>query len=221
MSGAVFGRERLEKTRFYREGLTLSTDELSRRSLLQAIAATVGVAFSLDWAETAVAAEESHAAAQKSGEAAFSFLTAAEAVDVEAITDQIIPTDDTPGARAAGVVYFIDRALATFLSQLAVDYRAQIAEFQSAFRAQHPGPASFAALPSAQQIEYLHTVEQTPFFETTRLLTLLGMFAMPAYGGNRNEVGWKLIGFEDRHFFQPPFGYYDRDYPGFVVDRAR
>ena len=41
---------------------------------------------------------------------------------------------------------------------------------------------------------------------------------MPAYGGNRDGVGWKLIGFEDRHVFQPPFGYYDRDYPGFVVD---
>ena len=32
--------------------------------------------------------------------------------------------------------------------------------------------------------------------------------------------GWKLIGFEDRHAFQPPFGYYDRDYPGFVDDRG-
>ena len=63
--------------------------------------------------------------------------------------------------------------------------------------------------------------DRTPFFETTRLLTLLGMFSMPAHGGNRNGVGWKLIGFEDRHAFQAPFGYYDRDYPGFVDDRAR
>jgi Gluconate 2-dehydrogenase subunit 3 len=199
----------------------LRTDELSRRSLLQAIAAAVGAAFSLDWTEMALAAQESHAAAQKSGEASLSLLTPAEAADVEAITAQIIPTDDTPGARDAGVVYFIDQALSTFLSHLAVDYRAQLAEFQSVFRAHHAGAASFAALPSAQQIEYLHTVEHTPFFDTTRLLTLLGMFSMPAYGGNRNEVGWKLIGFEDRHFFQPPFGYYDRDYPGFVIDRPR
>jgi hypothetical protein len=34
-------------------------------------------------------------------------------------------------------------------------------------------------------------------------------------------VGWKLIGFEDRHFFQPPFGFYDRGYPGFVIDREK
>jgi len=44
------------------------------------------------------------------------------------------------------------------------------------------------------------------------------MFTLPAYGGNRGGVGWKLIGFEDAHVFQPPFGYYDRGYPGYVTD---
>ena len=34
---------------------------------------------------------------------------------------QIVPSDDTPGAREAGVIYFIDRALATFLARLATD----------------------------------------------------------------------------------------------------
>ena len=130
------------------------------------------------------------------------------------------PTTRPARARPASC-YFIDRALATFLSQLASDYRAQLAEFQAAFREQHPGAASFASLTSEQQIEYLKTVDHTPFFDTTRLLTLLGMFSMPAYGGNRDGVGWKLIGFEDRHVFQPPFGYYDRDYPGFVIDPAK
>jgi hypothetical protein len=47
------------------------------------------------------------------------------------------------------------------------------------------------------------------------------MFSLPAYGGNRDAAGWKLIGFEDQHVFHPPFGYYDRDYPGFVADAAR
>jgi hypothetical protein len=43
---------------------------------------------------------------------------------------------------------------------------------------------------------------------------------MPEYGGNREGLGWKLIGFEDRHIFEPPFGYYDRDYPGFEIEPA-
>jgi hypothetical protein len=47
------------------------------------------------------------------------------------------------------------------------------------------------------------------------------MFALPGYGGNRDAAGWKLIGFEDRHVFQPPFGHYDRDYPGFVIERPQ
>ena len=200
----------------------MDAEDLSRRSLLQLIVAALGAASQpVGWPEIGQASQEAHAASHLPGEARLSFFSAVDAADVEAVAAQIIPTDDTPGARDAGVVYFIDRALATFLSRLADDYRAQLAEFQMTFRGRHPGAASFGALPSAEQIDYLATVDRTPFFDTTRLLTLLGMFSMPAYGGNRDGAGWKLIGFEDRHSFQPPFGYYDRDYPGFADDRSR
>ncbi|HET9268539.1 MAG TPA: gluconate 2-dehydrogenase subunit 3 family protein, partial [Vicinamibacterales bacterium] len=165
--------------------------------------------------------EAAHVEAQPSGGPKLSWLSAADAADLDAIAAQIIPTDDTPGAREAGVVYFIDRALAGFLSQLARDYRAQLAEFQALCRKQHAGVASFARLSSDQQIAFLKTVDRTPFFDTTRLLTLLGMFSVPEYGGNRGGTGWALIGFEDRHFFQPPFGYYDRDYPGFAAEGTK
>ena len=39
-----------------------------------------------------------------------------------------------------------------------------------------------------------------------------GLFAAPEYGGSGGEVGNALIGFEDRHVWQPPYGYYDADY---------
>jgi gluconate 2-dehydrogenase gamma chain len=194
---------------------------LSRRSILHAIAATIaGAALPLAWTDLVEAVDQMPVAAPV-GAATLSLLSAAEAADVEAMAAQIIPTDDSPGAREAGVVFFIDRALATFFSQLAGDYRGQLAAFQAAFRERHPSAPSFASLPSEQQIAYLKTVDQTPFFTTTRLLTLLGMFSLPAYGGNRDGVGWKLIGFEDAHIFRPPFGYYDRDYPGFVIDAEK
>ena len=200
----------------------MDAEDLSRRSLLQLIVTALGAAsLPVGWPEIAQASQEAHAASHLPGEARLSFLSAAEAADVEAVAAQIIPTDDTPGAREAGVVHFIDRALATFLSRLADDYRAQLAEFQATCRARHPGAASFAcAAIRRSKSTTSQTVDRTPFFDTTRLLTLLGMFSMPAYGGNRDGVGWKLIGFEDRHVFQPPFGYYDRDYPGFVVERV-
>jgi hypothetical protein len=76
-------------------------------------------------------------------------------------------------------------------------------------RRKYPDAQSFAALTHAQQIAFLTQVERTPFFERVRLLTRLGMFALPKYGGNRDHVGCKLIGFQDQHIFQP-FGYYDR-----------
>jgi gluconate 2-dehydrogenase gamma chain len=194
---------------------------LSRRSLLHAIAAAMATAaFPVAWTDLAEAMDRVPVAAPPGG-ATLSLLTAAEAADVAAIAAQIIPTDDSPGASDAGVVYFIDRALATFFSQLSNDYRAQLAAFQAACRERHRSAPSFASLSSAQQIAYLETVDQTPFFTTTRLLTLLGMFSLPAYGGNRNGVGWKLLGFEDAHIFRPPFGYYDRDYPGFVIDAVK
>jgi gluconate 2-dehydrogenase gamma chain len=157
------------------------TDELSRRTLLQALAGAFGAAaLPWDWAEIEQAAHRAHTTAHTPGKGATTFLTAGEAADVEAIAAQIVPTDDTPGAREAGAIHFIDHALATVLTHLAGGYRTQLAEFQAGCRTRYPEAASFAALSSAQQIEYLTSVERTPFFDMTRILTLLRMFTMPA-----------------------------------------
>jgi gluconate 2-dehydrogenase gamma chain len=200
-------------------GPVMSADESSRRRFLRTAGQSLGVAWlGLNWPQLAAAVDAARAAVQSTASFKFNFLTPAEAADVEAVAAQIIPTDDTPGAREAGVVYFVDGALATFFSRLAVPFRAQLHEFHAACRAAHPDASGFAALSSDRQIDFLTKVERTPFFDTMHLLTLLGMFSMPFYGGNRDAVGWKLLGFEDLHAFEPPFGYYDRDYPGFAND---
>ena len=89
--------------------------------------------------------------------------------------------------------------------------REGLAELQAASLTRY-GTATFYILSPDQQDSLLRAIETTPFFETMRYLTIAGMFTMPALGGNRNEVGWQLIGFEDRHVWQPPYGYYDADY---------
>ena len=63
------------------------------------------------------------------------------------------------------------------------------------------------------QIALLHELEaeHSEFFEAVRVSTITGFLADPRYGGNADKVGWKLIGFEDRFAWQPPFGWYDRD----------
>ena len=195
----------------------MSCRKHSRRAFLRVMSGALGAWLTLDLSKVAHAAQEARRAQEAAGEAATSFLSKAEFADVEAIAAQIIPTDATPGAREAGVALFIDRALATFFGRLAPDFRSQLAAFRLRCQAQYPDAQSFAALTHEQQIAFLTQVERTPFFERVRLLTLLGMFALPKYGGNRDHVGWKLIGFQDQHIFSPPFGYYDRDYPGFSI----
>jgi gluconate 2-dehydrogenase gamma chain len=182
---------------------------LSRRHALRSLSA-VAAAGALDWAAIAQAGHEAHAAARSSEPITYTLLGAADAADVEALTSQIIPSDDTPGAREAGVTFFIDRALGSFFAHWRPGFMQGLAGFQAAVRAAHPQAASFAALSSERQIEFLHSVDQTPFFEQARLLTACGMFSNPSYGGNRGGIGWKLLGFEDQHIFEPPFGYYDR-----------
>ena len=144
------------------------------------------------------------------------FLSAAEAHVVDAIAAQIIPTDNTPGAREAGAVDFIDRSLRTWFAHGADDFRTRLKDFNARFAATHSG-GNFAAADNQTQISFLEQVDKSPFFGTVRLLTLLGMLALPSYGGNRDGIGWRLLGFEDTHAFSPPFGHYDRDYPGFQV----
>jgi len=188
----------------------------SRRSfLLSGSGFLTSVWVAAQWPAIAAAAHHAERVSEITAQK-FEFLNAAEAADVEAISAQIIPSGATPGAREAHAVYFIDRAMATFFSGWSHDFRPGLAEFQSKFRASNPASAAFAKAGSDEQIAYLKTVDRTPFFESIRMLTLLGMFSSPKYGGNFQGSGWKLMGFQDQHAFTPPFGYYDREYTGFV-----
>jgi len=142
----------------------------------------------------------------------FETLSDADGADIEAATANIIPTDGTPGAREARVVYFIDRSLGTFAKEQrpvfekgAKNLRARAAKLQR-------GAKSFAALTPANQIAVLTAMEKDKdgFFDALRYGTVAGMLANPEYGGNYNKAGWKLIGFNDQFSWAAPFGWYDR-----------
>lgn len=139
----------------------------------------------------------------------FAVLSPEEAVEVEAIAEQILPGDDTPGAKEAGVVYFIDRALETFLSFNLEIVRSGLEDL----RTRIPGKAGFSDLDFDTQHTLLEEIEDSPFFQVVRFLTIAGMLAHPSYGGNRDQIGWRLIGFEARHAWQPPFGAYETTEP--------
>jgi gluconate 2-dehydrogenase gamma chain len=191
-------------------------DDISRRSFLLSSSGL----FSSMWVAAqwpAIAAAAHHAdQVSHAAPAHFDFFSAADGADVEPVCVQIVPSGSTTGAREAHAVYFIDRSLATYFSSMAPDYRLGLADFQSKFRAANPGIPAFGAAGGDQQIAFLKTVDRTPFFEITRMLTVLGMFSSPKYGGNYQGSGWKMMGFVDQHAFAPPFGYYDAEYKGFV-----
>ena len=138
------------------------------------------------------------------------FFTPTQAADVEAIAAQIVPTTDTPGAKEAKVVYFIDLALVTFAKNAQDTYTKGLADLAQKSKAVNPNVDGFAGLTPAQQTQVLTSVEKTPFFQAVRSHTIMGMFAAPAHGGNYQKIGWKLVDFDDSLNFQPPFGYYDK-----------
>lgn len=180
----------------------MSTLKPSRRALLIGSASAW---FAANYAEV-LSAQDHVAAGEDRG---FAFFTPEQAVEVEAMAAQIIPSDETPGAREARVINFIDRALATFESDRQAAYTDGLKELAKQTAQRFSGKSKFSALSSAQQIELLTAIEDTPFFNLVRTHTVTGFFSSPAHGGNQGKVGWELIGFDDSLDHSPPFGYYD------------
>ncbi len=141
----------------------------------------------------------------------FQTLSEEEAEELQAIAARIIPTTDTPGAKEAGVIYFLDNVLEDTREEELFLLRQGLIELKASVALSF-GAAYFHQLEEAQQDQALIEIEDTVFFDTIRYLTIAGMFSLPEYGGNRDYVGYDLIQFDSQHAWQPPFGYYDADY---------
>lgn len=179
-------------------------DQYSRRIFLSRLVTGTGVALAFS-AIPNLAAAHDHVAKNKNGERKFSALTAEEAKELEAVCERIIPSDeDGPGAREAGAIYFIDYILTHYQPELQPRIRKALADY-----AREASPKRFSELSAEQQIEILKKHEKTDEFEDIRNYTILGFLGDPSYGGNRDDMGWKYIGFENPGMFFPPFGYYD------------
>src|SRR6266446_3942070 len=206
------------------------TNELSRRAFLSRAGAGLSAAWvSANWPALLAAADHARHALQSATPPKFEFFSPDQAVEIEAITARIIPTDDTPGAREAGVVYFIDRGLVTFGTEDQRTYRAGLPELHARVTEMFPDATKFSGLAAEQQDEVLRSFDEggparrrafrarpgaQNFFDTLRQHTITGFLIDPDFGGNHDGVGWKVIGREREHMFQASFGYYDKEYPG-------
>jgi hypothetical protein len=186
--------------------------EMSRRLFLRGSGSLAGCTLLRAGLPVFVATSQAACSAREDA-ASFSNMTDAEAREIVALAARILPTTDTPGATEAGAVYFFDKAFGTFLKGGLSDARAQLAEFQSGIAAEYPGAERFSDLDEADQDSYLQARENTQFFFGLRFLTLAGVFGMSSWGGNRDDIGWKLVGMDGPpHAWTPPFGYYDAEY---------
>jgi gluconate 2-dehydrogenase gamma chain len=166
--------------------------KLSRREMLKR-AAVAGV----------IGAVPPQVFAQRAAEP-YKNLSAAEARTLEAIVARLIPSDArSPGALEAGAARYIDRALGDALAASRGAYTAGLAALDAHARGAAGKP--FADLAADRQDALLRDLEQnvakgfTPsasaFFELVLEHTLEGTFSDPYYGGNRDFIGWALIGY--------------------------
>jgi len=207
-------------------------DAPSRRQfLINSVSAASATWVATHWPAALAAINHARQAARSAVPPNFEFFTPEQAAEIDAMAARIIPTDGTPGAREAGVIYFIDRALKTFASEDQGIYSEGLAKLQDRVHELFPGVDKFSAATPEQQDQVLTSLDehitsfQAPFrpwpgmrdfFETVRQHTLAGFLIDPDSdrGGNRDGLGWKAIGRDREHAFQPSFGYYDTHYKG-------
>lgn len=138
-----------------------------------------------------------------------SALTPEERRIVEALADQVIPPDDTPGGKEAGVAEFIDWQLRGPYRRHRAVYRAGLARIDETSR--RVAGAPFAELPFERQTALLEALEAgspeglphiwepgegREFFRLVVEHCLQGFYGSPRHGGNRNHASWKMLGLE-------------------------
>lgn len=187
------------------------SDQVTRRSFLAAAGAAGAAWLAADPELVQAALAHARQTVATPPPYRFAALTAAQAAGLEAVSMRILPSDETPGAKEAGVIHFIDKALSTFAADRKGPVLVGLDDLNKRARSKWPGTTSFAVLAPARQDELLKVIERSDFFREMRDATVIGMFANPSYGGNQNQVGWKLLGFQAHGIYQPPFGYYDAE----------
>ena len=121
-----------------------------------------------------------------------------------AIFERLFPTDENgPGATEIGVLTYVDRALAGAYRDKAETYRLGLATLDRVARTRYGQP--FAGCAPVQQDALISELEagslpdfrvpsQRDFLQMLRLHLQEGLFADPAYGGNRDKQGWRFLG---------------------------
>jgi len=128
-----------------------------------------------------------------------------DGVTIAAFAERLMPgAPGKPGATEAGVLNYIDLALAGAYADLQDFYRRGLTQLDAYCRKTFAKP--FRELDAAQQDQVIGALaagtasefawpSAQAFFGIVRVHTIEGMFADPIYGGNKDFAGWQLVGF--------------------------
>ena len=128
----------------------------------------------------------------------------AEARTATVLFERLFPTDERgPGATEIGVVAYVDRALAGAYADVREVYRLGLRALNDAAETRWRAP--FAEGTATEQDALLADLErgavagweapeQRRFFEMARAHLQEGLFADPLYGGNKEKLGWRVLG---------------------------
>jgi len=127
--------------------------------------------------------------------------TAEEFAVISMACDRLIPRDQDPGALDANVPVYIDRMLVTpEMQQVRYDFLAGTAQLDR--RARQMFRKGFREISDVERDQVLVAFKNSPpksieakYFELLTVLTLEGFLGAPSYGGNKDRVGWALVGF--------------------------
>lgn len=188
----------------------MSREDESRRAFLKGAAAGAGVvataALTPDaLAQTRKADAPAMAHMEPGGAGHGAFFNSEESAAIAAFAERLMPgAPGKPGATDAGVLNYIDLALAGAYSDQQEFYRHGLIQLDAYCRKNYN--AAFPRLAPAQQDAVITALESgkaegfawpraQALFNTLRTHTMEGMFADPVYGGNKDFAGWRLVGF--------------------------
>jgi gluconate 2-dehydrogenase alpha chain len=135
---------------------------------------------------------------------AYITFSAEEARTARAVFERLFPADEHgAGATEIGVLAYVDRALAGAYRHHTETYRLGLLALDRAARERYG--MRFADVSPERQDDLLRALEagrlrgfltppQQEFFALLRAHCQEGLFADPAYGGNRDKLGWRTIG---------------------------
>lgn len=133
------------------------------------------------------------------------YLNEEEIALLDAIVEQIIPTDNFPGGKWANVSNFIDKQLVTYYKKHQTGYREGLAAFEKTV-IQLKGK-KFEEVPFAEQTLILENMESgkfpgdywkdhspDAFFDMVRQHSMQGFYGSPVHGGNREYISYHMLG---------------------------